>query len=92
MVKDSFSGKEIPRGTGMMYVKKDGTIFYFADKKSEKNLLKLERKPGKTRWTETYAREKEKRKELLGKKAKVSPVIEAKGIAGEKKSGGKKND
>jgi len=34
MVKDSFSGKEIPRGTGLMYVKKDGTISFFASKKT----------------------------------------------------------
>ena len=45
MPKCSFTGKEIPPGTGVMYVKKDGTIHWFSSKKAEKNFLKLKRKP-----------------------------------------------
>jgi large subunit ribosomal protein L24e len=67
-MKDSFTGKEIPRGTGLMYVKKDGSISYFGDKKSEKNVLKLKRKPTKTKWTETYHSEKTKAKQKSTKK------------------------
>lgn len=57
MVKCSFSGKEIPKGTGIMYVKKDGKVLYFLNSKCEKNYLKLNRKPIKTRWSELYKKE-----------------------------------
>ncbi|HIH09157.1 MAG TPA: 50S ribosomal protein L24e [Candidatus Diapherotrites archaeon] len=73
MPTDSFTGKEIPKGRAMMYVKKDGTIYWFADKKSEKNLLKLHRNPSKTKWTNFYHKEKEikaKSKEPTKKGAK----------------------
>ncbi len=71
MVRDSFTKKEIPRGTGLMYVKKDGTIYYFADKKSEKNLFKLNRNPKETKWTTVFEKgtkykEKEEGKSVSG--------------------------
>jgi large subunit ribosomal protein L24e len=47
----SFSGKEIPRGTGIMYIKKDGKILWFLNSKCEKGYLKLGRKPRNTPWT-----------------------------------------
>ena len=34
-----YSGQEIEPGTGTMYVKKDGTVLWFADSKCEKNYL-----------------------------------------------------
>ncbi len=61
MVKSSFSGKEIPPGTGVMYVKKDGKVLYFLNRKEEKNMLKLGRKPRTTAWTEEYRKEKGQR-------------------------------
>lgn len=57
MVKCSFTGKEIPKGKGIMYVKKDGKILYFLNSKCEKNFLKLNRKPIKTKWSELYKKE-----------------------------------
>ena len=57
MVKCSFSGKEIPPGKGIMYVKKDGKVLYFYDSKCEKNYLKLKRKPIKTRWSGLFKKE-----------------------------------
>jgi large subunit ribosomal protein L24e len=48
----SFCKKEIPGGTGKLYAKTDGKIFYFCSSKCEKNLLKLGRKPRKTTWTQ----------------------------------------
>ncbi len=62
MAIDSFTGKQIPKGRGLMYVKKDGTIYWFAEKKSEKNFLKLHRTPGETKWTDFYHKEKGIRK------------------------------
>lgn len=54
MVKCTFSGKEIPKGQGIMYVKKDGKILYFLNSKAEKNYLKLGRKPVHTKWSARY--------------------------------------
>lgn len=50
-MKCSFCSFEIPSGTGKMFVKKDGKIFYFCSTKCEKNMLKLGRKPRNVRWT-----------------------------------------
>jgi len=54
MVKCSFCGKEIEKGTGKMYVKKDAKILNFCTNKCEKNLIKLKRKPIQTRWSKLY--------------------------------------
>ncbi|MCK4247434.1 MAG: 50S ribosomal protein L24e [Methanomicrobia archaeon] len=54
----SFCSKEIEPGTGMMYVRKDGTVFTFCSSKCERNMIKLKRKPRKVRWTQTYRKEK----------------------------------
>jgi len=50
MVKCTFCKKEIPKGTGTMYVKNDGKIFHFCSSKCDKNMLKLKRKPVKQKW------------------------------------------
>ncbi|MBN1169942.1 50S ribosomal protein L24e [Candidatus Micrarchaeota archaeon] len=51
MVKCSFSGKEIPKGIGVMYVKKDGTIYYFYSSKEKKNFINLKREGRRQKWT-----------------------------------------
>jgi len=51
MVKCSFCGQDLLKGTGKMYVKMDGKILYFCTNKCEKNLLKLRRKPRDIKWT-----------------------------------------
>ena len=58
MPKDHFTGEEIPKGTGHMYVKKDGTVYWFKNQKTEKNFLKLKRNPTKTKWTNAYHKNK----------------------------------
>lgn len=57
-MKSTFSGKEIPKGTGKMYVQKDGKIIYFASKKEEKNMLKLKRDPKKLKWAFSHKKSK----------------------------------
>ncbi len=47
----TFCSTEIRPGTGKMFVKKDGKVFYFCSMKCEKNMLKLGRKPRNVRWT-----------------------------------------
>jgi len=62
MVRCSFCGKDIDKGTGMMYVKKDAKVFYFCSTKCERNLLRLGRKPRTTRWTTEYMKLKKSNK------------------------------
>jgi len=41
-------------GTGKMFIKRDGTVFFFCSGKCHKNSLKLKRVPRRTRWTRRY--------------------------------------
>jgi large subunit ribosomal protein L24e len=52
----SFCGDEIEPGTGKMFVKKDGSIFYFCSAKCERNQLKLGRVPRRIKWTKRYVK------------------------------------
>lgn len=70
MVKCSFCGTDIPQGTGRMYVKADGKIFYFCKSKCHKNMIGLKRKPRTTTWTAEYKKEKSQRLSF-GQGAKV---------------------
>ncbi len=63
MAKCSFCGEAMERGTGKMYVKKDGKILYFCSTKCEKNTLKLNRKFLETRWSSKYKKEKQEKRE-----------------------------
>jgi len=63
MVRCTFCGDNISKGTGKMFVKKDGKIFYFCSNKCEKNTFKLKRKPRTTKWTAEYRKEKEMSKQ-----------------------------
>ncbi|MBU7009969.1 MAG: 50S ribosomal protein L24e [Theionarchaea archaeon] len=51
-MKCNFCGKEIEKGTGKMYVRKDGSVLYFCSGKCEKNMIKLGRKPRKFKWAQ----------------------------------------
>lgn len=62
MPTDAFTGEEIEKGKGHMYVKKDGTVLWFKNMKTEKNFLELKRNPVKTKWTKPYHRDKEIKK------------------------------
>lgn len=48
------------KGTGKMFVKNDGRIFYFCSSKCEKNFLKLKREPRLVRWTKEFEKIKKK--------------------------------
>ncbi len=61
MVKCSFCGYEIEKGTGIMFVKKDGKILNFCSSKCEKNSLKLKRKARELKWTKFYEKKKKKK-------------------------------
>ena len=59
MVKCTFCGENIERGTGKIYVKKDGKILNFCSNKCEKNMIKLGRKFLETKWSRKFKREKQ---------------------------------
>lgn len=50
----SFSGDEIEPGTGLMFIRKDGTVMWFKNSKARKNALKLGRNARKVKWTRHY--------------------------------------
>lgn len=52
----SFCGAEFPQGTGMMYVKNDGTILWFCSSKCRKSTLELKRDARKVKWTSFHGR------------------------------------
>ncbi|MCC6013013.1 MAG: 50S ribosomal protein L24e [Candidatus Verstraetearchaeota archaeon] len=54
--KCSFCNKEIEPGTGMIYVKNDGTILRFCSSKCRKNMLKLKRNPKDFKWASGEAK------------------------------------
>ena len=58
MVKCSFCGELIHKGTGKMFVKRDGTVFFFCSNKCEENQLKLKRSPAKQKWTQAWNQSK----------------------------------
>ncbi len=54
MADCSFCGEDIRKGTGKMFVKKDGKVLNFCTNRCEKNMLVLKRKPIRTRWTKLF--------------------------------------
>jgi large subunit ribosomal protein L24e len=56
----SFCGGPVEPGTGIMYVKNDGTILWFCSSKCFKN-FKLGRDPKRLPWTAYYLGKKSKR-------------------------------
>lgn len=59
MIRDyecSFCGKDIDRGTGMMYVRLDGSILRFCSKKCRISQVNHKRNPRKLKWTTKYER------------------------------------
>jgi len=57
MAECSFCGEDIEKGTGKIFVKKDGKTFNFCSNRCEKNMLKLKRKPITTKWTKLFKKE-----------------------------------
>lgn len=57
----SFCGHDFPSGTGIMYVRNDGTILWFCSSKCRKSSLNLRRDSRKVRWTKYYGKEEKGR-------------------------------
>ena len=52
----TFSGEELEPGTGLMFIKRDGTVMWFKNSKARKNALNLKRNPRRVKWTRHYVR------------------------------------
>ncbi len=46
----SFCKKNIPKGTGLLYVNKAGKSFWYCSRKCLVHVQKLKRKPQNTKW------------------------------------------
>jgi len=52
MANCSFCEGPVQKGTGLIYVKKDGTLFNFCSSKCKKNVLNLGREGRRQKWTQ----------------------------------------
>ena len=52
----NFTGEEIEPGTGMMFVRKDGSVLWFKSSKARKNQLQLKQNARKVKWTRHYVK------------------------------------
>ena len=82
MARCSFCGNAIKPGTGVLFVKRDGTAYYFCSSKCKLNQLKLHRNPLQVGWTATHHKEKEAAK---GEKKQVEKKAARKETKPEKK-------
>ncbi len=51
--KCSFCGNSLPEGSGKMFARNDGKVFYFCNSKCEKN-FKMGREGKERKWTAAY--------------------------------------
>jgi large subunit ribosomal protein L24e len=58
MTNCSFCGTAIETGTGKMYIKRDGTVFYFDSAKCQRNQVGLGRVNRHVKWTQAAANAK----------------------------------
>jgi large subunit ribosomal protein L24e len=52
----SFCGHDIPPGTGMAQVRRDGRMLWFCSRKCRVSLIEHRRDPRKFKWTKAYQR------------------------------------
>lgn len=71
MPKCAFCGGPFLRGTGLLFVKRDGTAFFFCSSKCKKNALKLGRSPFDVKWTGVAQSEKKAEERLSESRGKT---------------------
>ncbi len=67
MAKCSFCSQDLSPGTGKMFVKNDGKIFFYCSKKCERN-SNLKRMPAKVNWIRKSDAKKAERAAVAKKK------------------------
>jgi len=73
----SFCGGDIEPGTGKMFVRKDGTVFFFCKLKCQRNMLDMGRASRWVRWTSVYAKAKHGAAEIEAKAEEAVPAVPA---------------
>jgi large subunit ribosomal protein L24e len=81
-----FSGDDIEPGTGIMYVRNDGTVLHFKDRKAEKNYF-MGRESRDLEWTQAGRAAKDTRRPQ-GTEDEAEPEPEAEPEAEEEESAG----
>ncbi len=79
----SFCGTDIEPGTGSIYVKNDGSLFYLCSSKCRRSQTILKRTARRLKWTEVYEERLRRRAQSAKKKkkkpkSKVKPKTKAK--------------
>ena len=72
----SFCGNDVEPRAGKMFVRRDGTVFFFCSSKCEKNLLDLGRVPRTVRWTRAAIQAKARAVGVGGEGARREAVAE----------------
>lgn len=57
MQKCSFCGRDVEPGTGMMFIRNDGRVYWFCSSKCRKSLVEMRRDPRKFKWTLKWKKE-----------------------------------
>ena len=78
MVDCTYCKKKIERGTGKLYITKQGKQFWYCSKKCEVNQQKLKRSPLKTNWVRKAIKKVSKKEEKAHSKEEksVEAVVE----------------
>lgn len=79
MANCSFCDGPVLKGSGMIYVKKDGTIFNFCSSKCRKNNLHLGREGRRQKWTPAA-------KKFIARQASKADLVKAEKKATEAKA------
>lgn len=58
MHKCSFCGREFLHGSGVLYVRRDGTLQWLCSRRCRVYLTRYKRDPRRVRWTEYYGEER----------------------------------
>ena len=74
----AFSNDEIPKGTGTMFVLRDGTVLHFCNSKCMKNYTGLKREGRLMKWTSKILILSTEKKAVEKKESAFAKEIEAK--------------
>ncbi|MCA1814295.1 MAG: 50S ribosomal protein L24e [Halobacteriales archaeon] len=73
----TFCGETIEPGTGMLYIRKDGTRHEFCSSKCRRNMLDLKRIPRTVKWTKHYVKGGGKKSRMTASAAAATGTAEA---------------
>jgi large subunit ribosomal protein L24e len=75
----SFCAGEVEPGTGTMFVKRDGTVFYFCSSSCRKQQLHLGRVGHRLKWTRAHALKRASQQSTAARAARAVPTRERAG-------------